>query len=338
MQQYNLLTYYSNLGLSKHYNREQNAILYKIVTKSLGEKYNSLREKTKHNKLQKNSTVWFSPFTEFPLYKFNDYISNNDANITRSKKLNNTVDTVILNSTMITKYYFPEYFGRSGVFHVIDKKTYNDKLKQSVKTIKDNNLNQDYVVISKPQVDNIHNSNKQTIEETPTVEGYLIGDEWGFAKAYQNIEIFEKIINDYEQGKINIVFDDQINNDVNGGLEFDLDLFSTLVDMIGSNDEGNINIAREIIANTNLELAKPYVLFLFQLYPFLSRQNNTRSWKYVVDQFKADKSKLCYDHLQMFLGQLGKLYPEYVPIVFKCMGIYFNKQWKNEVIKEIEVS
>ena len=341
MQQYNLLTYYSQFNFQTHWNGDSLAIDYKVIQSSLGDRYKALREKTKNNRLQNDSTIWFSPFTEFPLYKFKDYVDNNNVNITRSKKLNNTVDTVILNDSIIQKYFnIDTTHHRKDLFYIIDKKFYDERIKSSVSVGNrryTNNTTQDYVLLSGVQTSNIKTKIKSDIESFSSIEGYIVGNEWGSAKAFQYTELFEQIINEYEQGNINIVFDTQINNDVNGGLEFDEDLFSTLLDMIGNNDEGNINIAREIIASTNLNESRPYVLYLFHLYPGLVRQNNTKSWKYVVDQFKDDKNRLCYDHLQMFLNVLGTKYPEYIPIIFKLMVIYFNKQWKNEVIKEITI-
>jgi hypothetical protein len=348
MQIYNLLTYYNQFSLQTNWSGEREPINYKLISGLLAKRYADLVLKTKNNKLQSGSTVWFSPFTEFPLYKFKDYVKSNDTKITRSKKLNNTVDTVILNSTIINKYYMTDQmYNRNGTFYVLDKQFFNDHIQQRIHHNPNYNqkvtntyktLNQDYVLINQQQLTNIAAVVKSMIETYPVVEGLLVGEEWGSNKAFQHAELFEQIINEYEQGNINIVFDDQINNDVNGGLEFDNDLFSTMLDMIGGNDEGNINIARELIANTNLELSRPYILFLFQLYPGLSKQNNTRSWKYVTDQFKEDKNRLCYDHLQLFISAFGSKYPEHIPTIFQLMAIYFNKQWKNEVIKEIKVS
>lgn len=340
MQQYNLLHYYSQFNLQTNWSGSNDAINYKIILSSLSDRYKALREKTKNNRLQNNSTIWFSPFTEFPLYKFKDYVDNNNANITRSKKLNNTVDTVILNDSIINKYFYIDAENyRSGLFHVVDKKYYDNNIKSRTNASRrqSNDATQDYLIINNNHITNIIPGIKSYIESCVTIKGYAVGNEWGSAKAFQYAELFEQIINEYEQGNINIVFDTQINNDVNGGLEFDEDLFSTLLDMIGNNDEGNVNIAREIIANTNLNESRPYVLFLFQLYPHLSKQNNTKSWKYVVDQFKEDKNKLCYDHLQLFISTFGSKYPEHIPTIFKLMAIYFNKQWKNEVIKEITI-
>jgi hypothetical protein len=344
MQVYNILRYYNSFSLDNSWNGKNDVNQYKLCLFSLNNRYNALREKTKNNKLQDNSTVYFSPFTEFPLYKFKNYIDESKLNITRSSRYNNTINTVILNDNIIKKYFninnSPNY--NSGKFYIIDKKFYTNKIKPlilSAKYSRDDNTetNQDYLLFSDNHLSNIKNNIKSDIEKFPTIEGYAIGGIWGSNKAFQYCELFEKIIEEYEQGNINIVFDDQINNEANSGLEFDEDLFSTLLDMVANNDEGNINIAREIIASTNLEQAKPYVLYLFHLYPQLFKQNNTKSWKYVVDQFKDDKNRLCYNHLQMFLNILGTKYPEYIPLIFKLMAIYFNKQWKNEIIKEITI-
>jgi hypothetical protein len=341
MKTYNLLTHYSSFNLDTNWSGERSAIQYKLSSFSLINRYKVLKEKTKNNKLQDNSIIWFSPFTEFPLYKFKNYIDDSKLNITRSKKYNSTVDTVIINDKIIDKYFSINSLNpyRKGNFYIIDKKYYNDKIKSLTRS--NNNspkeTNQDSLLFACKEIDNITSKIKLDIEKFSTVDGFIIGDAWGTAKAFQSIESFERIIEEYEQGNINIIFDEQINNDANGGLEFDLDLFSSILDMIGNNDEGNINIAREIIANTNLEQSKPYILFLFQLYPYLSKQNNTKSWKYVTDQFKEDKNKMCYDHLQLFISTFGSQYPEYIPTIFRCMAIYFNKQWKNEVIKEITI-
>ena len=346
MKIYNRLRHYStDFSLDNRWTKNGDVNQYKFCSNSLLNRYKTLREKTKNNKLQDNSTVYFSPFTEFPLYKFKNYIEESKLNITRSSRYNNSVNTIVLNDNIIEKYFGKGnvYSWNTGKFYVIDKKFYNSKIKSLVPTkmygnVHNTELDQDYVLILDEELAKVKNKTvKSDIETCPSIEGKLFGNEWGNAKAFQHYELFEKIIEEYEQGNINIVFDNQINNDANNGLEFDEDLFSTLLDMVASTDEGNINIAREIIASTNLDQARPYVLFLFQLYPHLSKQNNTRSWKYVVDQFKEDKNKLCYDHLQSFIFALGAKYPEYIPITFKLMARYFNKQWKNEVIKEINI-
>jgi hypothetical protein len=344
MQIYNLLTHHGSFALDNGYNTTHfTPVEYKLCLSSLDNRYKALREKTKSNKLQDNSIVYFSPFTEFPLYKFKNYIEESKLNITRSTKYNN-INTVILNDNIIKKLFNVDNTTsyNFGKYYIIDKNFYNNNIKSliSVKQYgRDVNveINQDYVLFADRHLSNIKSNIKLDIEKLPVIEGRTIGTNWGSNKAFQYYELFEKIIEEYEQGNINIVFDDQINNEANSGLEFDEDLFSTLLDMVANNDEGNINIARELIASTNLEQAKPYVLYLFHLYPQLSRQNNTRSWKYVVDQFKEDKNRICYDHLQLFINAFGLKYPEYIPTIFKLMAVYFNKQWKNEIIKEITI-
>lgn len=345
MKTYNVLTYYNRFSLAYVWHNRHEPIKYKFINESLFNRYKALKEKTKHNKLQEGSTVWFSYFSEFPLYKFKDYIETNKLNINRSSRYNNTVDTIILNDAIINKYYNPNqtYSHNRGLFYLIDKQFYAKNIQNKVDppyNVKDykGELNQDYVVINEEYVIKITSKIKLDIEKLPTIEGHVVGDEWGKVKAYEHAEMFEKIIEEYEQGNINIIFDDQINADAGNGMQFDVDLFTTLLDMVASNDEGNVNIAREIIAGMDLEQATPYVLFLFQLYPGLSRQNNTKTWKYVTDYYKTHKNHLQSDYLQLFLHNLGTTYPEYVPVVFECMARYFNKSWKNEVIKEIKIN
>lgn len=345
MKTYNVLNHYNKFSLAYVWHNRHEPIKYKFINESLFNRYKALKEKTKHNKLQEGSTVWFSYFSEFPLYKFKDYIETNKLNINRSSRYNNTVDTIILNDAIINKYYNPNqtYSQNRGLFYLIDKQFYAKNIQNKVDppyNVKDYKaeLNQDYVIINETFVNNITSKIKLDIEKLPTIEGHVVGDEWGKVKAFDHAEIFEKIIEEYEQGNINIIFDDQINADAGNGMEFDVDLFTTLLDMVASNDEGNVNIAREIIAGMDLEQATPYVLFLFQLYPGLSRQNNTKTWKYVTDYYKTHKNHLQSDYLQLFLHNLGTTYPEYVPIVFECMARYFNKSWKNEIIKEIKIN
>lgn len=340
MQQYNLIRYYNNFNLNADYSGERKAISYKVIPNSLIKRGIDLITNIKNNKLQSNSTVWFSPFTEFPLYKFNDYVETSKSTITRSKKLTNTVDTIILNDAILDKYYISkQVYRNSGVFYVLDKQFFTNHIQQRISTSNRNTrtLTEDYILIGEDQITNIPSALKAMIKTYPTVEGIIIGNEWGHAKAFQYAESFEQIINEHESNNINIVLDTQINSDTNSGLEFDKDLFSTLLDMISNNDEGNVNIAREIIANTDLNKSRPYILFLFQLYPGLARQNNTRSWKYVVDQFKDDKNRVCYDHLQLFISTFGSKYPEHIPTIFELMAVYFNKTWKKEIIKGITV-
>lgn len=345
MQKYNILEYYSNLKLHYDYHYDDNSICTEtyLISTSLLDKYKALKNKFKNNKLKDNSTVYFSPFTDYPLYKFKEYVNENKLNINRISKLKNEVNAVVINDIILERFEQQDYYNNYGLYYIIDKKYYDKNLKKlitfssyDINRFKNLNteLTTDYVIMHE---DHVNKFNNKEILNFPSIKGKKIANWWGDKKYFNVIPLLEQIIEGAERGDFELIFDSQINSDANQGLEINEDVFNTIYDMVASLDGGNIKIAQELIANLSPDTLKPYLLYLCHNFPILARNGESKNWKYTLDQIKHDKDIYKTEFLQYFLHKISIKYPEYLPIVFKCIGYNLNKWVKKEIIKEITV-
>ena len=342
MKKYNILQHYSNFQPSYDYTSKNPVEAY-LLPISLIKRYQALKEKFKNNKLKDNSVVYFSPFTDYPLFKFKDYVYETKLNIKRLAKFKDEVTTVVINDVILNKFESLNTSWKDGLYYFIDKKFYDSKIKPLIKfqhyeNHKSAELTTDNIIIHESHVNKITNKVKLDIAKLPTLTGKLVEDTWGDKKYFNVVPLLEEIIDKAEQGDIDLVFDTQINSAINEGMEMDEDMFSTIYDMIISNDGCNIKIAQELISNLSPNTLKPYLLYLCHNFPVLARYGESKTWKYTLDQIKQDKDLYKTDYLQHFLHVITKTYPDYLPIIFKCIGYNLNKNAKKEVIKEISIT
>lgn len=306
-----------------------------IITTEYKHKYEQLYNNCKDNKLQNNTTVCLSPLSNLPNYKFKSYLTENKLNI-KNVRRNSKPNALIISNALIKEYYYNEY--NTATFYIIPV----DFLNLITTTKKRNNtikLEADFYFIEKQKLDNLkiyYPAYYSKILEFETVTGTVISQDWGSKKAFEYFDLFIDVISD--NPLYDIIFDHSINDDINKGLVIDDDIFVNLMNMLKSSDGDNHNLAREIIANCELEPSKPYILFLLWKYEHLRKTADNKNFKFCLNTLKPLKSAYYYTNMEALLTTVIGKHPEYTQAMFNCLKLYMNNENNKTIINEIIVS
>jgi hypothetical protein len=319
-------------GSGNFYPGYSKAYPLKIVTRDLVNKFASLYEKNKGNTLKPGSKVCLA-FNALPLYKLKLYFKENKISKVRDFE---QADSIIVNAKLIKDYYnitnnhsFDTKYRilTADLIEKIDLNFSNYLLRYK----EDKNCQ---FVCEEQQLKSNLKTHVLDIESLPSFKGTLLTNQWGNTQACSKFDIFEKLVKNHE--KYNIVFEEELNKDLNKGLTIDDEVFQNLLNLLKASDPDNIKLAQELVANLDLESAKPYLYFLFWMSDKFRKINNNNNFKFVRDQLNPHK----YYHisLESFLGLIVKDKPEYKQTIFSCLAMYINVLENTEVIKEIKVS
>jgi len=338
-------------------------VLYKLHNKHLSctwtitsayiteEKTNELKEffsRFTENKLEDNTTVYLTPLSTFPSYKLKNYIEENKLNIKTSRKLN-TIDALIVDYEFIYSSYINK---KIEEYYIIPAEIIlkNPLLQKYISTEHyfriDQKNNQDithYFISPEVYKDFITKDNNFSfIKEYPLTKCTLINNEWGNKKVNDNVDFFLNLPENIEKHNLKVIYDYHISNVTNEGLSIDEDIFENIVNMISSQDESNMELAKEIMANLEFESSKPYFIYLFNyFYGLKTNRTNNKNYNYLIKQLKNNihiKSTLTYPAtIDNLLPTLITKYPEYSQTFMNCFRIHMNAMIKKNIIKEITV-
>jgi hypothetical protein len=352
MEKYVLLKYHGNFYLN---NWRKNECAMYLLDKSVLTKYKSMYESNKDNTLVPNSTIHFSKLTKLPQYKLKEYINNNKLNIKKSRNIND-IDTLIISNELINEYFNETTYIRTQVineYYKIPKAFYEKTIKPLLgHNHRPNNLsdmiddadsisyllvNKDSILKQKPSSANVNNIVSQ-IKQFDIIEGSEITNEWGSQKAYETCNLFTNIVNNYGNYKFNIVFDEKLNQVISEDMTMDIDVFSNIIDMLNSDDESNLKLAKEIVSNLDPISSKPYLLLLLHLFPDFRRIDNNTNFRYLLQSVSKEKNSYVYESTAVFLSNMLNTYPEYKQQMFEGLGEFINKKNNKNIITEIKVS
>jgi hypothetical protein len=343
-QRIKVLRFQSNRFEAKYY--------YNIkgyIPKTNMDKYKILYEDNKNNKLEPNTKVYLSPLAEFPLYKLKNYIEENQLNIKVTRKINE-LDNIIINHEFILSSYinpkierfyiipleqlnipdFISYFNTANAWHDVRKwSDHNNTLQVTHFYIQE----EEYLKMVK------HDNKFSFIKDTPLFEGIFISNSWGEKKTSDNLSYFNNLFDLIEQYNIKIIFDYNISNETNKELSIDDDVFENILTMISSGDEGNLQIAKEILANMDFESSKPHLIYLFNYFYQLKASHNNKNYNYLKKQLKKyiylNSYKSYPTVFDIFLPCIINKHPEYHKEFMNCFRIHMNSLIKTNIIKEI---
>jgi hypothetical protein len=292
------------------------------------EKYKNIYQKNANNKLQNNSTVHFSPLSNLPRYKYNNYIQENKLNI-KKVRTKDKIDSLIISHTLISEYYFSNINDRK--YYMVPPSLL--KLKGTQENIKSYFVREDRV----EEVKQLSPSLYQQLIECPSFTGSVITDGWGATQGYALFEYFSTLINNYDSSSYNIIFDESINKEINQGLVVDIDTFDTLYNMLASANKDNWSLALEIIANCDIEASKPYILYLIWNFDYLKKFNNNNNYKFCLKLL--DKYRGIYNSttVEKFISGIVLVNPEFKQDIFNCFKMHINALNKKDIIQEINV-
>jgi hypothetical protein len=310
----------------------------KFIPKELLLRYKSLYETYKDNTLSDNTKVYSTQLSELPSHKLKNYVEENKLNITYGRKWTE-IDSVIIGYNFIKEYYGLN----DAKKYLVVPTSYLRKNYKKYLHIEDGNhgkINTDYCLIG---IDDYHKminfdpSSQSLASQFPTVEGYTISPGHGNSKAFKQLDFFKVLPNHIESNNLDVIFDETLNNEVTKGTVLDEEMFSSLLNMIDSEDKENLNMVKEIIANSEYEASEPYLAYLINTHPKLRVVNGNDNYKFLLKKLNKYKLASRFDSppIDEILSGLMRIEPKFAIQYAKCVTIHINHKLKREIIKEI---
>lgn len=348
MKKYILLKYHGSFYLN---NWKKNECLMHLLDPSILTKYKSMYESNKDNVLTPNSIIHFSKLTKLPQYKLKEYIWNNNLNIKKSRNIKDS-NTVVLSNELINDCFNENTYRTIKEYYKIPKDFYEKNIKHLLGTYRDNSLsnlidNSDDIscfLVDKQSLSSYTASKLEInklipqIKQFNTIKGMEVLNEWGCQKSFENYNLFVDIVSNYEKYNFNIVFDEKLNQIISEDMTMDIDVFTNIMDMLISDDESNLKLAKEVVSNMDPISSKPYVLLLLHLFPSFRKIDMNTNFRYLLQSVSKEKTSYTYDDTPNFLAKTLVKYPEYKQQMFEGLGKFINKKIKKDIITEIKVS
>jgi hypothetical protein len=300
----------------------------KYITREMIEKYKNILQENADNKLQNNTTVHFSPLSNLPRYKYNNYIEENKLNI-KKVRTKDKIDSLIISNTLINEYYFSNINDRK--YYIVPSSLL--KVKGHGEKITSYFVREDRV----EEVKSVSPSLYYQLIECPSFIGSIITGGWGSTQGFALFEYFSTLINNYDSLPYNIIFDESINADINQGLVLDNDTFDTLYNMLASTNKDNWSLALEMIANCDIEASKPYILYLIWNFDYLKKFNGNSNYKFCLKLLDRYKGIYSSQTVETFISNIIKVNPEFKQDIFNCFKMHINAINKKNIIQEINV-
>lgn len=319
----------------------------KIIPQETKEILQNLFQESKNNKIKNNSTLWLTSLSELPNYKLKNYIKENKLNISTARKFSQ-LDNVIISDSFIEREYLTSNYDEYIIFNspiakniILENLTFNSH--------KDNLLDPNfYLFITSENYNSITQTYpdfKAVLEDKATkiIKGYALKRRHGSVKAYDKFDFLIDLIDNIKKYNIKVVLDSSLQEDINKGLTIDYDVFETLYGMLKNNDMGSWELAKEIISNNEYESSKPYLIFLYCVFPELrksSMNNNYTFFRknlnkiYVEKLFPKQYSKLNFP-IEKLIAALVNTYPQYSIEFSKCLVHHLNQLSEKTIIKDI---
>jgi hypothetical protein len=321
----------------------------KIIPQETKEILQNLFQESKNNKIKNNSTLWLTSLSELPNYKLKNYIKENKLNISTARKFSQ-LDNVIISDSFIEREYLTSNYDEYIIFNspiakniILENLIFNSY--KDPKNLLDPNF---YLLITSENYNSIIQicpDFKAVLEDKATkiIKGYALRRRHGSVKAYDKFNFLIDLIDNIKKYNIKVVLDSSLQEDINKGLTIDYDVFETLYGMLKNNDMGSWELAKEIISNNEYESSKPYLIFLYCVFPELrksSMNNNYTFFRknlnkiYVEKLFPKQYSKLNFP-IEKLIAALVNTYPQYSIEFSKCLVHHLNQLSEKTIIKDI---
>jgi len=328
---------------------DDSSLSTKIIPQETKEILQNLFQESKNNKIKNNSTLSLTSLSELPNYKLKNYIKENKLNISTARKFSQ-LDNVIISDSFIEREYLTSNYDEYIIFNspiakniILENLTFNSY--KDPKNLLDPNF---YLFITSENYNSIiqtHPDFKAVLEDKATkiIKGYALKRRHGSVKAYDKFDFLIDLIDNIKKYNIKVVLDSSLQEDINKGLTIDYDVFETLYGMLKNNDMGSWELAKEIISNNEYESSKPYLIFLYCVFPELrksSMNNNYTFFRknlnkiYVEELFPKQYSKLNFP-IEKLIPALVNVYPQYSIEFSKCLVHHLNQLSEKTIIKDI---
>jgi hypothetical protein len=303
----------------------------KIIPQETKEILQNLFQESKNNKIKNNSTLWLTSLSELPNYKLKNYIKENKLNISTARKFSQ-LDNVIISDSFIEREYLTFDYNEYIIFNSPTAKNIilENLIFNSYKDLKTIQTYPDFKVVLEDKA-------------TKIIKGYALKRQHGSVKAYDKFDFLIDLIDNIKKYNIKVILDSSLQEDINKGLTIDYDVFETLYGMLKNNDMGSWELAKEIISNNEYESSKPYLIFLYCVFPELrksSMNNNYTFFRknlnkiYVEELFPKQYSKINFP-IEKLIAALVNTYPQYSIEFSKCLVHHLNQLSEKTIIKDI---
>ena len=94
----------------------------------------------------------------------------------------------------------------------------------------------------------------------------------------------------------------------------------------------------EIIANSEYESSRPYILFLASVFDFLKRKSNNKNYHIIHNNLWKEESMIYTNNNTTFIIKAATMLPEYKQIICDCLKIHLNRVYRSDFIKEIKAT
>jgi len=313
-----------------------------FIPQSVALEYRELRDKWKDNTLKTNTKVYSTQLSQLPSFKLKNYIEENKLDITFGRKwreLNtvvighNFIEEMFQISNALTNQYYP-------IPTAILKKNFS-KYTPNGRGYWDT-INEEYVLITSEDLEKAiqHDSNFSSLKLMhQPINGAVVNAGHGNSKAFSQYEFFINLPQNIRDWNLEVVYDDVLGNEVNKGMSLDIDIFSNLLTMVDSEDKENMNMVKEIMANSEYETSEPYLSYIFNVHPKLKVVNGNDNYRFLIKKLGKFKIGTRYDRctIDEIIVGLTKIAPQYNSIYAQCLKTHLNHMIGREVIKEITV-
>jgi hypothetical protein len=337
-----------------------------IIPEDYQTKIKNFLNEIKDNKLTDDSAVYITPLSELPSYKLKNYIEENKLNITTARKLEK-LDTLIINKEFIENHYHNitvwDSLTRTYLTnHITDYLVFpinvlieDPKFKKHINPMK-NKWNDitikgkkhiTHYCVSMNEYNNICSKIPafQTIKDKATIHrGIRLEGSHGSKKAFDSLEFYINLLDNVKKHNLKVVFDSNVNEDINKGLVIDFDIFQNLYGMLKSTDTGNWEVAKEIIANCEFEASKSYIIALYNMFMDLRKTSPNKNYNLVKKVLDTKKLGIRIQYrgyvpaFESLLAHFSDKCPELIPQLMPCLIYRINDLAKKEVIKEITLA
>ena len=318
--------------------------LYKsiFIPQSVALEYRELRNKWKNNTLKTNTKVYSTQLSQLPSFKLKNHIEENKLDITFGRKWRE-IDTIIIGDNFIEEMFRIKN-ALTNQYYVIPttilKKNFRKYMHKGNSHWSE--VNEEYVLIKPDDLEKaiqIDSNFSGLKSRCPLINGAIIFNGHGNSKAFSQYEFFMNLPQNIRDWDLEVVYDDVLGEEVNKGMSLDIDIFSNLLTMVDSEDKENMNMVKEIMANSEYESSEPYLSYIFNVHPKLKVVNGNNNYKFLIKKLEKFKIGSRYDKCTVdeIIAGLTKVAPQYGGIYAQCLKAHLNHMMGGEVIKEIIV-
>lgn len=254
------------------------------ITQNVYKKITKLMHGNENTIINKKDKVFVCPGCKLPLYRVKEYLRTLGATITRDIEK----ATIILSTNNICENVDNSYKenkqARLGKLFFEDDGMYSIKKEEKLSLSDYTDISDmfDNKITDTKEIDNVMFSN--LVKDHMSFHSCFIRN-FDFDSQYYLYPISIKIIYEILSKKIPIIHEDIFCLNANSGLKLnDEDTFNNIIMMLDSADSKDVEMAKEMISNSDFSDADHQLYYLAQNYYYKLTSSKNKNHKYFVDE------------------------------------------------------